>query len=50
MAVHIRLTDMNIYHANDYGIYNFNTYKSKIDFMLSMYKNIDSIYILRQII
>ena len=45
LAIHIRLTDMNIWHANDHGIYNFDTYKSKIDAMLSMYKNIDSIYI-----
>jgi hypothetical protein len=45
LAVHIRLTDMNTCHADDYGIYNFDTYKSKIDSMLSIYKNIDSIYI-----
>lgn len=26
IGVHIRLTDMNIHHANDYGYYNFDDY------------------------
>lgn len=45
LAVHIRLTDMNIYHGDDYGIFTLNDYINKIDAMLLTHTNIDTIYI-----
>jgi hypothetical protein len=31
LGVHIRLTDMNIYHKMDYGYFDFDDYRMKID-------------------
>lgn len=45
LAVHIRLTDMNRIHGSDYGSFNFNDYKNKIDTVLNQHNNIDNLFI-----
>jgi hypothetical protein len=45
LGIHIRLTDMNIHHASDHGIFNFNTYTNKIDNILEEHSNIDNMFI-----
>lgn len=45
LAIHIRLTDMNIHHACDYGIHSFDNYCDKLNEVLKKNPNIDSIYV-----
>ena len=45
LAIHIRLTDMNIYHAHQYGYRAFDDFCTHIDKMLTKYQNINSIYV-----
>ena len=45
LCVHIRLTDMNTTHANDYGVITFNDYKNEIDKHLILYPEINTIYV-----
>jgi len=45
LTVHIRLTDMNVTHANDYGVYSFDNYTDEIDKALEIYPEINSIYV-----
>ena len=45
LAVHVRMTDMNTIHANDFGIVTHETYSMMIDHMLQSHPNIDNIYI-----
>jgi len=45
LAVHIRLTDMNVKHINDYGYRDFNDFCAHIDKMIAKYPNINSIYV-----
>ena len=45
LAIHMRMTDMNTVHANDYGVVTREHYHTVIDQMLQSYPNIDNIYI-----
>lgn len=45
LAVHVRMTDMNTIHANDFGIVTREHYYTIIDRMLQAYPNIDNLYI-----
>jgi len=45
LTVHIRLTDMNVMHAPDYGTLSFEDYINEIDNTLKMYPEIDSLFI-----
>lgn len=45
LTVHIRLTDMNTVHSSDYGSFNFDSYKNKIDIVLKEHSNIDKLFI-----
>jgi len=45
LAIHVRMTDMNTVHANDFGVVTREHYHSVIDNMLRSYPNIDNIYI-----
>lgn len=45
LVVHIRLTDMNINHKNDYGYYSIEDYYKKINEMTDKNPNINSIFI-----
>lgn len=46
LAIHIRLTDMNVYHVEDHGYRSFGDYCTKLNEMLEKYTNINSIYIM----
>jgi hypothetical protein len=45
LTVHIRLTDMNTKHSNQYGVYTFDDYKNEIDKVLKNNSNINNIYV-----
>jgi len=45
LGIHIRLTDMNISHAHDYGWVSFDDYLSQIDIILNNHPNIKKIFV-----
>lgn len=45
LTVHIRLTDMNIKHSNEYGVYTFEHYINEINKTLKKYPDINQIYV-----
>lgn len=44
LAVHIRLTDMNVIHP-EYGVFTLDAYINKINEMINIHTNINNIYI-----
>ena len=45
LGVHLRLTDMNVIHAKDYGTLTFNDYVNNIKDICKLHPDIDNIFI-----
>ena len=45
LGVHVRLTDMNVSHAKNFGIADINMYIAKIKYILNNNKNINNIFV-----